>query len=430
MPDLLKTKLSEKPVATNLMPDDRLVVLRRAQDEPDASRRNLTVGLAALQAWLSLAAAGGVPRLTLLEAQALEGEAVREQLYLLTGTPAGAGQTAGTWNGSGASAALYVQGYATYFGREGVLLDADGQPTARVSVDVEAGTYELLPDLSPIVAQHSEQLATLAARAANLYAHYADNTLTGFDTLDKYLAAAGLHGGTYRLQNGAIVLGITQTNRGGWPAFWDAAGASIQVPAGEALKSNASGSDNFTFGNFYLEGEGSFLLSGQMAQQTLPGSASRLFNGISTIPLDNAANVVLLEGGYYKKISGAGKYYLTGTVEVDDMSEATNVVDLRTSAGGTGTVKTVNGVAPNAAGEVTLPTRDIYAVSVAKRNQVLAGFTSNTQVSWPDAPLAGDLYGFGARFFDFNGGDWYELAPNPGVPDNAGNASPYWTRQA
>lgn len=146
MPDSLKAKLSEKPVAANLLPDDRLVVLRRPQDEADASRRNLTVGLAALQAWLGLAAGTAAQRLTLLQAQALAGTAVREQLYLLTGTPAAVGQTAGTWNASGTSQAIYVPGYATYFGREGVLLDADGQPVGRVSVDVAAGTYAPLAD--------------------------------------------------------------------------------------------------------------------------------------------------------------------------------------------------------------------------------------------------------------------------------------------
>jgi len=191
----------------------------------------------------------------------------------------------------------------------------------------------VVDEVLPALAQQANQLATLGARAANLYAHYADNSVAPFDTLDDYLAAANAHGGTLRLEGEATVLSITKTNRGGWPAFWDGQGSTIVVPAGESLKSSAAGVEAFTFGNFYLDGGGTFLLSGQLAQNTPAGSASRLFAGFSNIPLDNPANVVLLDGGYYKKITGAGKFYLLGSVQVDDLNGASNVVDLR---GGTG----------------------------------------------------------------------------------------------
>lgn len=185
-----------------------------------------------------------------------------------------------------------------------------------------------------VQAQHSQQLATLAARAANLYAHYADNTVAPFNTLDDFLAAAGLHGGTLRLEGEATALSITASNRGNWPAFWDAAGATIVVPTGAALTSSAAGAANLSFSNFYLTGGGTFALSGQLAQTTPAGQASLLLNGQCLLPLDNPAGVVTLDGGYYKKITGAGKYYLAGTVQVDDMSGATNVVDLRGGGGG------------------------------------------------------------------------------------------------
>jgi hypothetical protein len=431
MPDLLKTKLSEQPVAANLLPGDRLVLLRRAQDEADASKRNQTVGLAALQAWLAQSSGAGASRLTLGQAQALEGEGVSEQLYLITGTPTEAGQTLGTWNASGTSAAVYVPGYAGYFGQQGVLLDADGQPVAQVSVDVAAGTYTVIPDLAPTVAEHTQLLATLAARAANLYAHYADNTVAPFADLDSFLAAAGLHGGTLRLQGEATVLSVSVDNRGGWPAFWDAQGSTIVVPAGTVLKSSAAGAENLTFGNFYLDGGGLYRISNQLDQATPAGRASRLFDGFSNIPIDNPANVVVLDGGYYQKITGAGKYYLTGTVEVDDMTEASNVVDLRggTGGGGTGTVKTVNGVAPDAAGNVMLASRDLFGYSQPKRDQVLGLFTSPTQFKAVDVALAGDTStGLGSQIPDLTNGDLYTLVPDYDNRDAAGNGTPTWLR--
>jgi hypothetical protein len=218
-----------------------------------------------------------------------------------------------------------------------------------------------------VQAQHTQLLTTLAARAANLYAHYADNTVAPFADLDSFLAAAGLHGGTLRLEGEATSLYISANNRGGWPAYWDAAGSTIVVPDRLTLRSSAAGLANLSFANFYLaggaNGTGIFNLTGQLPQTTSAGQASLLFNGQSLITVNNDNNVVVLDGGTYKKITGAGKYYLLGSVEVADQTEASNVVDLRggTGGGGTGTVKTVNGVAPDAAGEVTLASRDSYA---------------------------------------------------------------------
>jgi hypothetical protein len=279
--------------------------------------------------------------------------------------------------------------------------------------------------------EHTQLLATLAARAANLYAHYADNTVAPFADLDSFLAAAGLHGGTLRLEGEATVLSVSVDNRGSWPAFWDAQGSTIVVPAGTVLKSSAAGAENLTFGNFYLDGGGLYRISNQLDQATPAGRASRLFDGFSNIPVDNPANVVVLDGGYYQKITGAGKYYLTGTVEVDDMTEASNVVDLRggTGGGGTGTVKTVNGVAPDAAGNVMLASRDLFGYSQPKRDQVFGLFTSPTQFKAVDVALAGDTStGLGSQIPDLTNGDLYTLVPDYDNRDAAGNGTPTWLR--
>ena len=240
----------------------------------------------------------------------------------------------GNWNGE-AGSTVYVTALETnLFDTRGTLRTADGK-LSTVGVNVPAGTTTPVASYAQQQA-NTQRLDTLAAKAAPLYAHYADNSVAPFTNLDSYLAAAGQHGGTLRLEGEATALSITATNRGNWPCFWDGAGSTIVVPAGVTLKSSAAGLANFNFGNFFLEGGGTFLLSGQQAQTTTAGQASRLFAGVSNITLDNPADVVLLDGGYYKKIKGAGKYYLVGSVQVDDLSEAPNVVDLRQGGAGGG----------------------------------------------------------------------------------------------
>jgi hypothetical protein len=310
------------------------------------------------------------------------------QQQLQNGTPLESGVQyllTGDWNASGeADQAVAVHAATTTRFRTNGTLFKFNQAPQEVVVDVAAGTAVAV-------------LATLAARAANLYAHYADNTVAPFATLDAFLAAAGLHGGTLRLEGEATALSLTATNRGNWPAFWDAAGATIVVPAGVALTSSAAGAENFSFSNFYLTGDGTFVLSGQLAQNTPPGRASLCLNGQCLLPFDNPANVVTLDGGYYKKITGAGKYYLTGTVQVDDLSGASNVVDLRGGGGGgTGTVKSVNGTLPDAVGNVTLSTHDIYAI--ADNTTVVAAVVGGTfssgelQGAQPTGSAAGDEF--------------------------------------
>jgi hypothetical protein len=293
-------------------------------------------------------------------------------------------------------------------------------------------------DLTALVTQHTQQLATLGARAANLYAHYANNSVAPFADLDTYLAAANANGGTLRLQGEATSLYISSNNRGGWPAFWDAAGSTIVVPDGLVLRSSAAGLANFNFANFYLDGgtngTGIFNLTGQLPQATSAGAASLLFNGQAFITVNNDNNVVLLDGGYYKKITGAGKYYLLGSVQVDDLSGASNVVDLRGGSGaGTGTVKTVNGAAPDAAGNVTLASRDLYGYSAAKRSQVFGLFTTANQVKAVDVALAGDTStGIGSQIPDLPNGVLYLLVPDPDNPMPGPNGSvigtPTWLR--
>jgi hypothetical protein len=278
---------------------------------------------------------GAAPALTALaELADLQAELANDRAPFVAGVRY---NITGDWNASGNPAqVVYVQAAtANSLERVGTQKELGEDPVA-VIVDIVAGTATALPDLGTQQA-NTQQLATLGARAANLYAHYANNSVAPFVDLDSYLAAAGANGGTLRLEGEATSLYISANNRGNWPAFWDAAGATIVVPDGLILKSSAAGLANLNFANFYLDGStngtGLFNLTGQLPQATSAGEASLLFNGQALITVNNDANVVVLDGGYYKKITGAGKYYLAGSVQVDDQTGASNVVDLRSGSG-------------------------------------------------------------------------------------------------
>ena len=75
------------------------------------------------------------------------------------------------------------------------------------------------------------------------------------------------------------------------------------------------------------------------------------------------------------------------------------------------------------------PVRDIYAITDAKKAQVIALF-SGTDFSHADVLLSGDTHGsyIGTRFPDKANGDFYECAPDTTVPDGSGNATPTWFR--
>jgi hypothetical protein len=97
--------------------------------------------------------------------------------------------------------------------------------------------------------------------------------------------------------------------------------------------------------------------------------------------------------------------------------------------GGAGTVKTVNGIAPDANGAVVLPTADVCNISAAKRQQVV-GFFGTGQFKAADVLLAGETEHLPYRsiFCDFVKGDTYELLPDFSTQDAQGNATPTWKR--
>ncbi len=100
-----------------------------------------------------------------------------------------------------------------------------------------------------------------------------------------------------------------------------------------------------------------------------------------------------------------------------------------------GTVQTVDGLAPDSAGNVALPLSDIYNYSQAKRDQVVGFFTSTSQYYAADQPLTTggvpDTSTFiGSVIYDRPAGVRYELAPDRDTPLAGGGATPTWYRTA
>jgi hypothetical protein len=111
--------------------------------------------------------------------------------------------------------------------------------------------------------------------------------------------------------------------------------------------------------------------------------SDRIFWTLSAGSFTKAASVQLYLGG--PKGQTAIFRYGVNTVELpqtdpNNPDSAVTVAYLAQTAGA-GTVKAINGLAPDAAGNVELPTRDVYDVAAAKRldvadaliNQVAAG---------------------------------------------------------
>jgi hypothetical protein len=145
MPD--NRKLSQDPVFNNLLPRDKVVVLRSPLDELEPAKRNGTASLDTLAAALVGRLLANHLTLLLPQAQALPASdppgVVANALYGITGD----------WNDVDTDSTVYVHGVTpTAYHRLGVVYDEQGVAQL-VEVDVVAGTYEgLAPnkaDLDP-----------------------------------------------------------------------------------------------------------------------------------------------------------------------------------------------------------------------------------------------------------------------------------------
>jgi len=293
-------------------------------------------------------------------------------------------------------------------------------------------------DLSPIVAQHTQQLATIAVQSSPVYGFLeAGGAPVGYTSIDD--AVADPRQKTSQAFNTATLV-LTQSNPAngsGWAYATAALGRTLQLAEGVALTLPGSDSGTLTFQDFYIESapgarNGKVRLLTNAPNTTPPALLPRL-SGYCGKPLEFVNGGAALLSGYYTGITGTGTAFVIEPFNADNVAATVKVV--RVGGTGSGTVKTINGVAPDTAGNVVLPQNDIYNFSQPKRDQVFGMFTSASQFKAVDLPLQGDTStGIGSRIPDLTNGDLYELfadRDNP-IPDPANPGkligTPTWLR--
>jgi hypothetical protein len=294
-----------------------------------------------------------------------------------------------------------------------------------------------------VQAQHTEQLdgiesvlATIAVQGKPVYGFLkAGGEPVGYDSLDE--ALADTRPKISQSFNTPVLL-LSQSNAAngaGWAYATSALGRTLQLAEGVALTLPGSNVGTLNFQDFYIEQAPDSRNSQVRLLTTAPASTALALlprlSGYCDKPLEFVNGGAALLTGYYSNLTGTGTAFVLEPFYAGFVASTVTVVKV----GSSGTVKTVNGAAPDAAGNVVLPQTDIYNFSQARRDQVFALFTSPTQFRAVDVPLAGDTStALGSRIPDLTNGDLYELVPdrdNPMPdPNNAGQliGTPTWLR--
>jgi hypothetical protein len=299
----------------------------------------------------------------------------------------------------------------------------------------EADTLLAGKGSAPVQAQHTLQLKTLGVQASPAMAYLESGDVAGYGTLDEALADARPK--TFMRFNVATVT-LTASNdpaAPGWASYVDGAGATLELGANVVLSLPGSTLGTLLLKNFFLfqapntrGGRVELLATGNA--NTPPGQLP-LLDGQCAVPLKLQGGAVALTGSFGSLI-GTGTVHLYEPYDVGFIGPDITAIYHPT---GSGTVKSLNGVGPDAAGNVALPQTDIYSYSQPKRDQVLALFTTPGQFKAVDVPLAGDTStGLGSQLADLATGTLYLLVPdrdNP-MPDPANPSqligTPTWLR--
>jgi hypothetical protein len=259
-------------------------------------------------------------------------------------------------------------------------------------------------DLSPIVAQHTQQLATIAVQGKPVYGFLkAGGEPVGYDSLDE--ALADTRAKISQSFNTPVLL-LTQSNTAngaGWAYATSALGRTLQLAEGVALTLPGSTSAVLNFQDFYIEQapdsrNSKVRLLTKAPVNTALALLPRL-SGYCDKPLEFVNGGAALLTGYYSNLIGTGTVYALEPFYAGNVASTVTVV--KVGGTGSGTVKTVNGVAPDAAGDVALAATDIYTMPQALRDAVSQGTFSSGELqgAQPAGSLAGQrfttaLYGY------------------------------------
>jgi hypothetical protein len=345
--------------------------------------------------------------------------------------------TSGPWDKGAAGQVVAVvaigpRTFATY----GTLVS--GTTAKAVAVDVSAGSTSDLgaPDLSTIISildQHTLQLKTLGVQASPVYGYLNGGQVVGYATLDEALADPRLK--TFMRFNVATVT-VTKSNAPNspnWAYYADGGGSTLQLEEGVVLSIAGEDRSSLQMSNFFIYAAPSArntrvkLLASR--NTTTPVGELPFISALCSVPLELSGGAQVLTG-YYTSLLGTGTVYAVEPFQCNNVGAGVTVVR---AGAGAGTVKTVNGVAPDASGAVALPQLDLYGYSAAKRSQVFGLFTTANQTKAVDVALAGDTStGIGSQIPDLPNGILYLLVPDPDNPMPGPNGSvigtPTWLR--
>jgi hypothetical protein len=278
-----------------------------------------------------------------------------------------------------------------------VLYEEPGQHTdGAMTQKATSDALDTKGDLT-VQEQHSQQLATLGAQGAPVMVYQQSGATVGYQTLDEALADTTQK--VFMRFNTATV-DVTMSNAPtGWPYYVDGSGSTIFIADGQSLSIPGASVDTLLLSNFFFyfpgyaaTGTGKVVLSSR-PNTVITGQYAQLLNGYSKVPIQLNGATYEVINGYYASFTGTGTLHLYGNFQAGSIAPGITVVDHRGGAGA-GTVKTVNGVAPDATGEVTLATTDRYEVSQAVRDAVASGTFSSGELQGlaPAGSLAGQKF--------------------------------------
>jgi hypothetical protein len=257
--------------------------------------------------------------------------------------------------------------------------------------------------------QHSQQLATLGAQGAPVMVYQRNGATVGYQTLDEALADTTQK--VFMRFNTATVTATVSNSAAGWPYYVDGSGSTIFIADGVSLSLPGTSVDALLLSNFFFyfpayaaTGTGKVVLSSR-PNTVITGKYAQLLNGYSEVPIQLNGATYEVINGYYASFIGTGTLHVYGNFQAGSIAAGITVVDHRGGAGA-GTVKTVNGVAPDAAGEVTLASTDRYEVPQAVRDAVASGTFSSGELlgAAPAGSLAGQKFTTASYGYEYERG--------------------------
>lgn len=311
----------------------------------------------------------------------------------------------GNWNATGTDSTVCVVALdLNTLSPNGILRTADNKlsvVSSVVSVDIRARTTTPVASYA-VQQQQGEQLARLSVQGQPIYGYTKASVPIGYASLDEMLAD-GVEKEFARFNAAFLTLNASNATDGtGWPSYVNSEGTVLYIGQQKRLYLAGDARQSLNFRGFRIFQApnafgGRVVLLSQAAVDT-PVAKLPFLDGECRVVLELTGGAVCLSG-YYARLDGAGTVYAIQPFQADTVVAGVNVIPV--GGGGAGTVKSVFNVGPDAAGNVSPPVVDVYAVPQAVRDTVAGGTFANGELqgAQPDGSLQSQkfttsLYGY------------------------------------